>query len=140
MANKKKSKSRESYAAAYKSSGREATNRKKRLLRTLKQQPNNEQVIQALKDTATVHRVAPKVPHWSASKIATAKIVKEFCGRVDKDYFSPDPKKQAEALRMPGPVALAPVSRKHKRDPLFKFGPFSIAMRIVAKGGTPWLV
>lgn len=137
MANKPKSKSRESYSALYKSSKRETTNRKKKLLKLAKLQPNNEQITKALLDLDKPHRVAPKVPHWSASMIATAKLVKEFAGKVHKDYFSPDEKKRAEARR----VSFLPEdTAKVKPVRGYQYGMFSIAKRIEAKGGTPWSI
>lgn len=77
MAAGKRSKSSEAYSARYKTSGF-ATNRKKKLERILKQQPNNEQVKMALKD---IHyrRQAPKTRVWSASAKRVTNLISNWC-------------------------------------------------------------
>jgi len=100
MANKSRSKSAEGYAAAYKSSRRWEANRKRKLERTLKEQPNNEQVKAALKSGLVYRRKTPNTREWSASWIHTAKIVKMFSGKFDKNIMSSNEKVSSEAMRM----------------------------------------
>jgi len=63
-----------------------AVNRIIRLERTLKTQPNNKDVIMALKNTRA-HRKTPFKPFWSHSMIYTAKLFKAFNGWVNIDMF-----------------------------------------------------
>lgn len=72
-------------------------NRKKRLLRTQKQQPNNKQVEQALLDDRAP-RKAPKTPQWSKSMIYLAKLYKEFGCNAHKELFSTNQKVQQSAV------------------------------------------
>ena len=85
MAAGKRSKSAEAYSARYKTSGF-AANRKKKLERILKQQPNNEQVKMALKD---IHyrRQTPKTSVWSASAKRVKDLVSNWCNDA-KPYIS----------------------------------------------------
>lgn len=71
-----------------KPASRYSINRKRRLERTLKKQPNNEQVKLALSDDRPPSRKTPKNPYWSHSMIREAKLFKEFTGRVDLNIFS----------------------------------------------------
>ena len=73
----------------YKNSGREAKNRVAKLTKLFLKNPNNLQLEAAIKNV-THRRKVPVSPAWSASKIRVAKIVKEFTGVFDKDYFSTD--------------------------------------------------
>ncbi len=99
MANKSRSKAAEGYAAAYKTSNRWESNRKRKLERTLKEQPNNEQVKTALKSGLVYRRKTPATRVWSASWIRTAKIIKMFAGKFDKNIMSSNEKTANEALR-----------------------------------------
>lgn len=76
MAAGKRSKSQEAYAARYKTHTF-AANRKKKLERILKKQPNNEAVKMALKD---IHyrRKTPKTPVWSSTAKREVSVVTEF--------------------------------------------------------------
>lgn len=67
---------------------RYSINRRKRLERTLKRQPNNEQVKLALTDDKPSSRKTPNSSYWSHSMIREAKLFKEFTGRVDLNIFS----------------------------------------------------
>ena len=67
---------------------RYSINRKKRLERTLKQQPNNEQVKVALSDDRPSSRKTPNNSYWSHTMIREAKLFKEFTGRMDLNVFS----------------------------------------------------
>lgn len=77
MAAGKRSKSAEAYSARYKTSGF-AANRKKKLNRLLKQQPNNEQIKLALLD---IHyrRKTPNTKAWSASSKRATALVSNWC-------------------------------------------------------------
>jgi hypothetical protein len=92
------SKSKQAYAALYKSSTRWATNRKLKLTRVLKQQPNNEQVKDALANIKYRRHTPNSKTVWSHTNIRLAKLFKEFTGRASVDLFSSNPKVQASAL------------------------------------------
>lgn len=79
---------------------RTQANRKRRLQRTLKSQPNNPQVQNALLELGT-KRKAPTNPQWSHSAIRLAKLFKEFSGRAPKELFSSNPKVAQAALTTP---------------------------------------
>jgi hypothetical protein len=92
------SKAKQAYAALYKSSTRWATNRKIKLTRVLKQQPNNEQIKDALANIKYRRRTPTSKTVWSHSNIRLAKLFKEFTGRASADLFSSNPKVQSAAL------------------------------------------
>jgi hypothetical protein len=92
------SKSKQAYSALYKSSTRWATNRKIKLQRVLKQQPNNEQVKDALANIKYRRRTPTSKTVWSHGNIRLAKLFKEFTGRASVDLFSSNPKVQSAAL------------------------------------------
>lgn len=79
---------------------RTQANRKRRLQRTLKSQPDNVQVQNALLETGRARR-APTTPQWSHSAIRLAKLFKEFSGRAPKELFSSNPKVAQAALAVP---------------------------------------
>jgi len=92
------SKSKQAYSALYKSSTRWATNRKIKLTRLLKQQPNNEQIKDALANIKYRRHTPNTKTVWSHGNIRLAKLFKEFTGRASVDLFSSNPKVQAAAL------------------------------------------
>jgi hypothetical protein len=92
------SKSKQAYSALYKSSTRWATNRKIKLTRVLKQQPNNEQIKDALANIKYRRHTPNSKTVWSHDNIRIAKLFKEFTGRASADLFSSNPKVQAAAL------------------------------------------
>ena len=63
-------------------------NRKRRLERTLKAQPNNEKVKIALNESRGHKRKTPNNPYWSHTMIREAKLFKEFTGKMDINIFS----------------------------------------------------
>ena len=69
------------------SNNRTEANRKRRLERTIKAQPNNEQAKLALTDTKN-KRKAPVTPYWTHTMIREAKLFKEFTGKMDINVFS----------------------------------------------------
>lgn len=79
---------------------RTQANRKRRLERTLKAQPNNTQVQNALLEVGR-QRKAPVTPQWSHTAICLAKLFKEFTGRAPKELFSSNPKVAQAALTTP---------------------------------------
>ena len=85
--------------SATKSAGTMEANRKRKLLKLLKQQPNNEQIKDALVNIK-YRRKTPKNQEWSKTDIQTAKLFKQFTGRADWDLFSSNPKVQAAAIAM----------------------------------------
>jgi hypothetical protein len=93
-----KSKSKQAYSALYKSSTRWATNRKIKLTRLLKQQPNNEQIKDALANIKYRRHTPSTKTVWSHSNIRLAKLFKEFTGRASVELFSSNPKVQSAAL------------------------------------------
>ena len=84
----KTSASQTAYYARYKAARTWEKNRIARLQRTLKAQPNNKQVEEALKKGPIYRRATPKTSEWSSSWIATAKVVKQFTGIFDRGYMS----------------------------------------------------
>lgn len=73
-------------------------NRKRKLERTLKSQPNNQQLVRALGEVGRP-RKTPTNPQWSHSAIRLAKLFKYFTGRAPLELFSSNPKIQAQALQ-----------------------------------------
>jgi hypothetical protein len=63
-------------------------NRKRRLERTVKAQPNNQQAALALKETRGHKRKKPNSPYWTHTMIREAKLFKEFTGNMDLAIFS----------------------------------------------------
>ena len=105
MARSSKSKSAEKQSSVYKANRRWETNRKRRLERALKAQPNNEQIKAALKQMV-YRRKTPVNRVWSASWIRAAKVIKLFTGRFDPACMSSNQDAARAALQRPGPVAL----------------------------------
>lgn len=99
MANKPKGGSKEGYFAKYKASNKFASNRKIKLERLQKEQPNNKQITLALQDIR-YRRRTPTTAHWSHSQIAVAKLFKEFLGKFDKNTFHKDPKISEAAMHI----------------------------------------
>jgi hypothetical protein len=79
-------------------SARTEANRKRRLQRTLKAQPNNKQVELALGDSGT-KRKAPGKREWSHSARRMAQIVKLFCGSAPKEIFTSNSKAHQDQLQ-----------------------------------------
>lgn len=99
-------------------------NRKRKLEKQLKLQPNNEQVKLALQN---IHRrrKTPTNREWSKSWIRVAKLFKLFAGRFDRDIMSSNQAVAAAALQKPGklPQQKTTVTMSDKNF-------FSIAARI----------
>jgi len=106
----KRSKSAENQAALYKSSKRWESNRRKKLERQLKLQPNNEQVKKALSNIY-YRRKTPTVREWNSSTRQLAKIIKLFTGRFDRDILSSNKDVASVALQK---AASKPDQQKNK--------------------------
>ena len=93
-------KNKDNYFAQYKSGKTWEKNRIRKLERTIKAQPTNEVAKRALK--AIVYRRKTPGPHtWSASEIATAKVMKLFTGSYERAMYHSDPKVSQAALSKP---------------------------------------
>lgn len=101
----KTSKSQEGYYSRYKANKIWEVNRKRRLERALKDQPNNEQIKQALKGMV-YRRKTPKTRVWSASWIKLARLIKQVTGRFDPAIMSANQDIARAALQKPGPLTL----------------------------------
>ena len=79
-------------------------NRKRKLEKQLKLQPNNKQVELALEN---IHRrrKTPTNREWSKSWIRIAKLFKMFAGRFDRNIMSSNQAVAAAALQKPGKFA-----------------------------------
>jgi hypothetical protein len=108
---------------------RTQANRKRRLQRTLKAQPNNVQVQNALLELGS-KRKAPTNPQWSHSAIRLAKLFKEFTGRAPKELFSSNPKVVQAAMTVPSTKEFVNLP-KGKVD-------FSIGARAFMREGKTW--
>lgn len=124
-----KYKSKIAQASNYKSSKTWEKNRIKRLERTIKNQPNNEQAKAALKNGPVYRRKTPTNRVWSASWIRVAMLFKEFTGSFNPLIMSSNPKTASEALHVPGTKTLENAKRKVEKSQGDK-GFFSIAARL----------
>ncbi len=101
---KARSKTAEAYFSNYKSSKTWEKNRKRKLERTLKEQPNNKKVQEALSGMV-YRRKTPNNREWSASWIRVAKIFKMFEGRFDRNIMSANPEVARTALQRQSKVS-----------------------------------
>lgn len=108
---------------------RTQANRKRRLTKLLKQQPNNKQLQNAVLETGQV-RKKPNTRQWSHGNIRLAKLFKEFTGRAPKELFSSNPKVQQAALS-------APSTKVFDNLPLGKVD-FSIGARAFMRENKTW--
>jgi len=124
-----KSKAAATAPALPQGSARTEANRKRKLQKLLKSQPNNKQIQNALLDNGS-KRKAPINPQWSHSAIRLAKLFKEFCGHAPKELFSSNPKVQQAALA-------APSKQRTDKLPQGKVD-FSIGARAFIRQGSQW--
>lgn len=103
----KTSKTAEARFAQYKTSKTQATNRLRKLMSLAKKQPNNLQIVKAM-DAIVYRRCTPKTTVWSHQMIATAKLMKYFTGKFDKNVFHADPKLQLAAAMSRDPNKFLP--------------------------------
>ena len=92
------SKSQDGYYSSYKASSKWLSNRKRRLEKLLKTQPNNEQIKDALKNLKYRRKTPVGKSIWSHSNIRLAKLFKLFTGFASHDLFSSNPQVQSSAL------------------------------------------
>jgi len=130
MANKSASKGKQGYYASYKSSGKHAKNKKARIARAIKRDPNNEALKNHLLDI-NYTRKTPGSDTWSHSGIALAKVFKEFCGRFDKAILNSNAKQASEALQKLGSNVQNRKLPKSMYDSIAAKNPFSIAARVL---------
>lgn len=123
MAEKPKGKSSVGHYANYKSNKTWEINRRRKLEKTLKAQPNNEQVKLALK-SINYRRKKPVKREWSASWIAIAKIFKLFSGRFDRDIMSSNQEVAKAILAKAGPIAM-----RNEPMPLYPKNFFALSLR-----------
>ena len=93
-------------APAKKNQDNAEANRMKRLVRTLKKQPNNQQVVEAMK-TTRMHRKTPTNPVWSHSWRRVAQLMRSVTGRFDPNCMSSNADLSRNAIAKPGPATLA---------------------------------
>lgn len=74
---KSSSKGRQANYSQYKSENRFVANRKRKLLKLQKAQPNNEQIVEALKNIR-YRRSTPTTAIWSHTKIAFASMKSQY--------------------------------------------------------------
>ena len=96
------SKSKTNHYAAYKANKTWEKNRTKRLERTVREQPNNEQAKTALKAGFVYRRKNPVTRPWSASWVRVAKLFKEFTGSFYPDIMSSNKDTAFAAMQRPG--------------------------------------
>jgi len=120
---KTSSKSKAAQYATYKSSRKWEANRRRKLERTLKAQPNNEQVKQALKNIKYRRRI-PVTKMWSHSWKAAAHLIKSIEGRFNPAIMSSNSDAARTALQ--NNSKLKPSKLQHAAVK----NPFSIAARL----------
>lgn len=122
---KTSSKSKSTYYASYKANRKWESNRRKKLQRTLKNQPNNLQVVAAL-ENIKYRRKTPTTRTWSSTWIRTAKLFKQAIGRFDPAIMSSN-QDAAKAALNKNPLITKAVGVSDKEF-------FSIGARLLAKG------
>ena len=125
MAQNKTSKGQESYYSRYKANKTWEVNRKRKLQRTLKAQPDNLQVKTALKSIVYRRRI-PTTRPWSSTWIRLAKLFKLFTGRFDPAIMSANPDVSRAAMQKPGPKTLLKLNNPVMADKNF----FTLSSRI----------
>ncbi len=101
MSNKQNGTGKAAQASSYKLQKRQESNRKLKLERALKRNPNNKQIEAALKDIR-YRRKTPKTQVWSHTTIEIAKLFKLFKGVVHKEIFHTDEKISGPAKALHG--------------------------------------
>jgi len=138
MANKQ-SKSKEAYFARYQQSGKYASNRKAKLERTMRNQPNNEQIPLAIKNITSYRRKDPKEGYWSHQMIEMAKIYKAFVGVFDKGMFNQKPEDQEAARRVRNPNLFLVPKKDTSGQQKKRISEFSLAARAHdSRGNLVW--
>jgi preprotein translocase subunit Sss1 len=120
---KKTSNSKKNAYSRYKAMQTGTANKKARLEKELKKNPDNEQVKQALKTVGGWGRKKPTKSEWSKTTRSTAKLMKEVYGKCDNRIFSPN-----KETRDAGFAALSVTVQKEANKPKLKEF-YSIASR-----------
>lgn len=127
MGNKSKSGGAEAQSSNYKNSKRWESNRKRKLLKAQKAQPNNLQIAEALKNIK-YRRKTPTTKFWSLTRRRIAELFKLFTGRVNTEMFSNNEKLATAALLARSNIVL-------KKTPGFSENTmFSIGARLSNQG------
>lgn len=117
----KSSKTAENRFAQYKANKTWEKNRKLKLERTVRNQPNNEQAKAALK--GMVYRRKTPGPHgWSATEKRTAQLYKQFTGVFSRDIFHADHKVSQAALLKAHPAPRPKIKNEVKVSSFFALG------------------
>ena len=119
MANKSGSAGRTAKAAAYKTSRRWEANRRRKLERQLKLNPNNAVQIEAALKNIVYRRKTPTNRTWSSTRRQTAILYKRFTGKVNMDIFSNNEKLSGPALMTHGTFKINSTGRN---DRMFALG------------------
>lgn len=114
---------------AYQYVTRYEQNKKKKLERLIKLQPNNKQLESALKNIR-YKRKATKVPFWSSSRKRMAYLYMAFAGKVNLDIFNNNDKISGPALFTKGPH-----SEYKQKDDTSEFKMFRLSERARDKYG-----
>lgn len=120
MANKARSKSAEAYYSMYKTSKREETNRRKRLERELKRNPNNAKQIELAIKNIRHRRSTPVTPFWNSTRRETARLFKLFTGKVPVELFSSSDRTSAVAAMLAGPYSTNRKYQTMSENDMFK--------------------
>lgn len=120
MANKSGSAGRKAKAAVYKTARRWETNRKRKLERQLKLNPNNAVQIEAALKNIVYRRRTPVNRTWSSTRRQTAVLYKRFTGAVNMDMFSNNEKLSGPALMTHGKFKV--VKSTGRTDRMFALG------------------
>lgn len=104
------------YYAKYKNSNIHDKNAKIRLLRDLKNNPNNAEQINTAISNIKRTRCTPKTPFWNSTRRSIAILYKMFTGRVNQDIFSNNEKVSAPALMTPGPKSVRSATKASPVD------------------------
>lgn len=105
---------------AYKMSKTYETNRRKRLERALKRNPENKQIEEALK-SIVYRRSTPNEKQWGSTKRRTAELFKLFTGAVNMEIFHNNEKISSLALLAAGPKS-AKIETQYDFRRMFSIG------------------
>lgn len=112
---------------SYKIKNQYAANRKARLQRALKKNPENKEIETALK-SIVYRRSTPSNPEWSATTRKIAELFKLFTGKFDKNILHSNDKVAGPALFTRGPKS-QPLKDSKVRENFM----FSIRTRLESK-------
>ena len=137
MANSKSGTGRQAQLAAYKIEKRMERNRRVKLERALKRNPENKQIELALKGIC-YRRKTPKVPYWSHSMISLAKLYKKFTGNFNPDIFSKNEKLSGPALMTHGTFQKSKAELLKEKSMSKEKSMFSLGARAVLEVSPTW--